>query len=85
MDIIQKLQELKLWFEENSLHCFCYKLIIEDCEIKLEMGVSLGWDFVFNEYKNFNACDFKTNLESIVSYLNGFQYEKYRYGSTVSH
>ena len=54
-----------------------YKLTIEDNEIKFEISISQGFDFILDEERIFNACDFKTNIEHLQHFISIFDFRKY--------
>jgi len=42
-----------------------YQLLIDDNEISFNFSISEGWFTVLDIKRKFNACDFKTNIESL--------------------
>lgn len=54
-----------------------YTLTINDNEIKFGITISFGFDILFDEDRNFNACDFKTNIESLQHFISIFDFKKY--------
>lgn len=53
-----------------------YKLIIEDNEIEFSISINSGFDIVYDECRLFNACDFKTNIEHLQSFISKIDVHK---------
>lgn len=54
-----------------------YNLCIKDNEIKFEMSIQFGFDVLFDEERKFNACDFKTNIESLQRFISKIDIHRY--------
>lgn len=54
-----------------------YELSIKDNEIEIEISISNGFDFIFDEERKFNACDFKTNIENLQRFISEIDVQRY--------
>jgi len=68
MNIIEELNKIDQAYENSplveSLH---YDLHIDNSEIIFKYYICYGWDTVYEDKCLFNACDRKTNIESLIS------------------
>ena len=74
MDILNELREIQKKVNLTG-RCFSFNLTIENSEISITITITFGWDFVFDEAKIFNACDFETNYAGLKKYItiDGFK------------
>ena len=86
MDIIRELNSIQNWLEDNAMCGLSYEIHIVDNEIKLDLSIGCAWETHEEHKKNFNACDFKTNIEGAENFVRNFDYkgldEKYGYKKT---
>lgn len=68
MNIIEELNKLDQAYEDSplveSLH---YDLHVDNSEVIFKYYIRCGWDTVHEGNCLFNACDRKTNIESLIS------------------
>jgi len=75
MDIIRELNKIQNWVENNLICSVTYDIIINDNQIKLNLEIGVGWDTLDAYAKNWNACDFKTNIENAENFVRNFDYK----------
>ena len=78
MDYITELHKIQDWFEDNSIHCFSFKLEIDNDEISFEYDIRIGFEWVETYNTSFNACDRKLNLNGLERKIKEINYLQYK-------
>ena len=78
MDLIHELRLIQNWISENTQLCECsVDLKFDGNEIKINIAVRCGWDWLTDVTKNFNACDWETNKKGADEFVRNFEYKQY--------
>ena len=75
MDIIRELNSIQNWVEENLISSITYEITIYDNTVKLQLEAWVGWNMLERHEHNWDACDFKTNIENAEKFVRNFDYK----------
>ena len=81
MDLIKELRQHKKLVEDNTPCYMHFELTSNGTDITLEMSVQCGWEYLLDESKCWNACDYESNKKSAERYVRNFDYRKYKQGA----
>jgi len=63
--MINKLIALDKFIDDNYVEGLSYDLHLDGVDVRFNYCIMFGWTLVYEAKKNFNACDYQTNLEGL--------------------
>lgn len=81
MDLIKELRQHKKLVEDNTPCYMHFEISCNGNDIAIELSIQCGWDYLLDENKCWNACDYETNKTSAENYVRNFDYRKYIQGT----